>query len=335
MGIAEIVGWALKKSAEGVYEPARVDIVIDGQRFGPTLPNQFRADIAAMGWGDGRCGFLRLPSDDTDYAVLPEQIKVFFSGTDIELPVARGTPIPLPAVEIQGYSGNGEFIGVGEQFKRHLIELCGLGPDADFLDIGCGIGRIARSLAGFFSVRGRYRGFDVAANSIAWCRDNIESRHPNFDFQLVAVHNDHYSPGEPRGGSDFTFPYPSDCFDVSLAASVYTHLLPEVAANYIRETARVLKPGGRALVTAFLINSDSRYLIKTGQSKIFTFGFEKAPYRYQYVDRPEQGLAYEESWMIEQFENAGLQIEGGVRYGMWCGRKQALSYQDIIIVRKG
>jgi len=334
VGIAETGGWALKKSADNTYSPVAVDIMIGDKRIGPIAPNQFRPDIAALGRGDGRCGFLHLPSDDADYSILPEQIKVFFHGTDIEVPRATRSSIPLPALAIQGYSGNEEFVGVGEEFKRHLIGHCGLRRDAMFLDIGCGIGRLARSLAGYLSEHGQYHGFDVAAKSIAWCRDNISPLHANFDFKLVAVHNDLYSPRQAESGSSFEFPYASDFFDVALAASVFTHLLPDVFTNYMEETARILKPGGKALITAYLINPESRYMINTKQTKLFTFGFEKTPYRYEYADLPEAGLAYEESWVIEQFESAGLRIEGGIRYGMWCGRKQFLSYQDIFVVSK-
>lgn len=334
IGAAETGGWALRKNPDNTYSPVSIDILMGDKRYGPIAANLYRADIAALGWGDGHCGFVYLPSDDADFSILPEQIKVFCAGTDVELTRAKRTSIPLPALAIQGYSGSEEFIGVGEEFKRHLIGQCGLTPDSRFLDIGCGIGRMARCLAGYLSEKGLYRGFDVAAKSIAWCRDNIAPLHANFDFKLIGVHNELYSPRERRAGAEFKFPYESNFFDAALAASVFTHLFPDVFGNYMKETARVLKPGGKALITAYLINSESRYMIKTKQTKLFTFGFDKGPYRYEYGACPEAGLAYEEGWVIEQFEGAGLRIDGGVRYGMWCGRKQFLSYQDIFVVTK-
>jgi len=55
--------------------------------------------------------------------------------------------------------------------------------------------------------------------------------------------------------SDYRFPYDDASFDVVSAASVFTHMLPEAAERYFR-TARVLKRGGRAVFSCFLLDND-------------------------------------------------------------------------------
>ena len=41
--------------------------------------------------------------------------------------------------------------------------------------------------------------------------------------------------------------------DVAFLTSVFTHMLPEDVEHYLDELARVLKPGGRTLITWFLL----------------------------------------------------------------------------------
>jgi hypothetical protein len=37
---------------------------------------------------------------------------------------------------------------------------------------------------------------------------------------------------------------------------------------------------------------------------------------------------------MELYEKCGLQVQEPIRYGSWCGRSQALDYQDIILASK-
>ena len=60
----------------------------------------------------------------------------------------------------------------------------GLRPDHHVIDIGCGSGRLALPLTNFLR-RGRYEGFDIDPDMIAWCRRSITPRHPDFGFSLA------------------------------------------------------------------------------------------------------------------------------------------------------
>ena len=47
--------------------------------------------------------------------------------------------------------------------------------------------------------------------------------------------------------------------------------------------------------------------------------------------KPENGVAYEESFVRDLYRDNALEIGGPIRYGSWCGRSDFLSIQDIVI----
>jgi len=57
---------------------------------------------------------------------------------------------------------------VGDDFFKTLTQY-GLSPDMRVLDVGCGQGRMARPLIGFFD-QGDYTGFDIVKPGIEWCQ---------------------------------------------------------------------------------------------------------------------------------------------------------------------
>ena len=52
-----------------------------------------------------------------------------------------------PPRRMSGYVGRGDFRATGEEFLGHFRELGGLRAEDRVLEIGCGIGRMARVLA--------------------------------------------------------------------------------------------------------------------------------------------------------------------------------------------
>ena len=80
------------------------------------------------------------------------------------------------------FVGHSDFAATGDEFLAHFVELGGLQPGERVLDVGCGIGRMARPLAGYLSPTASYDGFDVNRDGIAWCRRRYR-RHPNFRFE--------------------------------------------------------------------------------------------------------------------------------------------------------
>src|SRR5688500_2548525 len=98
----------------------------------------------------------------------------------------------LPPMELQKFVG-GDYKEVGDEFLRHLIQLCELKPHDAVLDIGSGSGRIAVPLTRYMSHEGMYRGFDVSVEGIKWCRENITSRFRNFEFEAADINNGTYN----------------------------------------------------------------------------------------------------------------------------------------------
>src|ERR687892_593067 len=93
-----------------------------------------------------------------------------------------------------------------DEFMAHFIELGGLQPDERVLDVGCGIGRMARPLAGYLSSEGSYDGFDVNRDGIAWCRRRYR-RHANFRFEVADLFNARYNPRGAQRADEYRFPY--------------------------------------------------------------------------------------------------------------------------------
>jgi SAM-dependent methyltransferase len=237
--------------------------------------------------------------------------------------------------------------GVGARLvDRVLVDAGGLRPDERVLDLGCGSGRVAAHLTRYLDpASGSYEGFDVTPKAIDWAQKQITSRHPNFRFQLVEVRNEEYSPKATGDASTYRFPYADGEFDLAFATSLYTHMLPFQVANYLRETARVLRPGGRALATFFLLNPEVEELIADGVTLPSAAGGRRIElggdlddghggrYRTPNPDRPEALVVMHENDVRKLHEQAGLRV-AEVRYGNWCGRKRRATGQDVVVAAK-
>jgi len=53
-----------------------------------------------------------------------------------------------------------------------------------------------------------------------------------------------------------------------ILSSAFTHTLSDEVSNYLSEIERVMKPGGRAMITFFLLNRQSLMLIEAEKSTI-------------------------------------------------------------------
>ena len=118
----------------------------------------------------------------------------------------------------------------------------GLQPHHRVLDIGSGPGNLAIGLLDY--LRGGYDGVEIHAESVAWCQQAITPRYPAFRFHRPDLSNAAYNPDGCTPASSYRFPFDESTFDVIFLGSVFTHLLPSDAENYVNEIARLLRPGG-------------------------------------------------------------------------------------------
>jgi SAM-dependent methyltransferase len=230
------------------------------------------------------------------------------------------------------FVGAGDFEQIGRDYRDHLTNHAGLRRDSRVLDVGCGIGRMAIPLTETLGPQGSYDGFDVVEEAILWCRRNITRRHPNFRFTVIEARNGLYRPRGREDASSFRFPYEDASFDVVLLASVFTHMRAPAVARYLREIRRVLRPGGRALVTAFLLDDASRSSIASKRSGI-VFDVAMGEHAMTAVpDQPEWAVALDGAWLRAEITAAGLALDGAMRPGSWRGGSAALDYQDVLVL---
>ncbi|MGY2937401.1 SAM-dependent methyltransferase [Bradyrhizobium sp. GM6.1] len=243
--------------------------------------------------------------------------------------------IPLPPNHLRGTSdGHGDplySVAQSYEFLGYFRELCGLTHDSKVLDVGCGVGRMARGLTACLS-GGEYHGFDAVKEQIAWCSEHITPLYPNFHFQHIDVANGTYNGEGAVSAEALEFPYDANMFDLVFLASVFTHMLPKAMENYLGEIGRVLKPGGRCLITWFLL-TDER--IKNIGRAAFAIdkGGEDGIYRVADQAHPEHVVGFIEQYVRSAYRKSGLKIVDPVRYGFWGGTP-GISGQDIIVAEK-
>jgi SAM-dependent methyltransferase len=199
------------------------------------------------------------------------------------------------------------FHDTGRDQLEFLVEMAGLQPYHSVLDIACGVGRLALPLTAYLDKRGSYDGFDINEELIEWCQSKIAARHDNFNFQTANIAT-RWSPKGQVTADNYRFPYTDGRFDFAYAGSIFTHILPEGAGNYLRETARVLKPGGRMVSTWLVYNQRTVLLTSTIAAVQRNWKFDHGDFRVKDDDQPEASVAYEEGAIRRMYTDAGLEI---------------------------
>jgi SAM-dependent methyltransferase len=114
---------------------------------------------------------------------------------------------------------------MGVEFIHSTLSLDGT---QEVLEVGCGIGRIARGLSPYMR---RYVGVDIAENMVSEARKR-SSRYANLEYEALQQ-------------SDLSI-FPDASFDRVVFEIVLIHLAREDAYRYLLEAHRVLRPGGLA-----------------------------------------------------------------------------------------
>ncbi len=226
-----------------------------------------------------------------------------------------------PPRRLRGFVGDSDFQETGEELVGRLHQLAGLTASDRVLDVGCGIGRIARVLVPELRPPGSYDGFDVVAEAIAWCQERYRETAVPFRFAHADIQNTVYNPSGTGSASRYRFPYADASFDLVVATSVFTHLLGDAADRYLAEVARVLVSGGRLFATWLLLapgRSVGVPLHEAGAARVFD------------PAAPEAAAAYDEGWVRERLTTHGLALREPIHWGTWAGGA-GISYQDLIV----
>lgn len=267
----------------------------------------------------------------TPKVIQPALKKVYYFFVDL-IDRVNGRDSMLPPRSMI-FIGNGDFVKLGQEFKEYFIQLGELKPDDNILDVGCGIGRMALPLTDYLSKEGEYQGLDIVKKGIDWCQDHISTRFHNFHFQQTNVYNEFYNPGGTEKAASYKFPFANNTFDFVFLTSVFTHMYPQDIENYLSEVERVLKPGGRCLITYFILNNESKKLMQLGKATI-DFKYELEGCYTGDKNHPEAGIAYKEEDIKALYDKCNLNILKPFQYGSWCNRDSYLSFQDIIVAEK-
>jgi SAM-dependent methyltransferase len=217
------------------------------------------------------------------------------------------------------------------EYLAYLTLLCDLHREAAVLELGCGHGRTARGLLEYLRSPGRYCGLDVDRERLDDARERIGRRYPNFEFVFADVHNANYNPHGAASASTYVFPFVNGSFDVIYAASLFTHLLPDEARNYFRESRRVLKPDGRCLFSVFLLEHYRGHGTAISPLYEFPHDLENGAAVHD-LARPDLLVGYSLEWLTASAAQAGLRV---VRMlpGLWSNSPGfAVNEQDMLML---
>ncbi|MCY7389512.1 MAG: class I SAM-dependent methyltransferase [Burkholderiales bacterium] len=189
---------------------------------------------------------------NTTYQDLAQTPDLDAASTFADYPVWTHT-LALPPQPLMGSTGTYElpiFLLVGHSWAQVVSHFTK--PGSTILDIGCGCGKTARFLTNNQHIA-RYVGFDVLKLSIDWTRHYLSpATQGRFEFHHADLRNEMYNPHGTIQACDYRFPVADGSVDLAFAASLFTHLLERDCRHYLRETARVLKAGGRTIISVHM-----------------------------------------------------------------------------------
>jgi SAM-dependent methyltransferase len=223
--------------------------------------------------------------------------------------------IPLPSRPLRATVSDpelGQWLWIGSTWatvcNAYLPEIA----PCSLLDIGCGVGKIARFL--LLNPGIHYCGFDIFLPAIEWCRRMIV---PITDGRFRFEHYDGISAMyNPRGkipANEYHFPVADSSMDLAIAASVFTHLYEKDMLHYLKETYRSLRQGGRVIISFQFL-----------ESYPFFFPGEEVPTDKNLYGN-EQMMFINKEYLFDMARSARLEMIDDL--GKLCG-------QDTVVLQK-
>jgi len=240
-----ISGWCLPHGG-------RVDntqIVVNGRSFDPTRssPKGLFAELYPWHPNSALASFtLEIPHETLDIRKLAEISMACWPKSGP--PEARGYSLDLlvedlkfklPPADVGTRIGVTDLIpyvmfgrSIFRGFDKAIVKNFGksFAEFSTIVDWGCGSGRVARHVAASLEKHSKLIGFDIDAAAVKWANINVG---PYFKMCKAKPPLD-----QPTASVDLVYAY-----------SVFTHLPADVLMIWVKEMARILKPGGVGLFT--------------------------------------------------------------------------------------
>ncbi len=215
------------------------------------------------------------------------------------------------------------------EYRAYLPLLCGVHAHSSVLELGCSHGRTMLPLLEYLKPPGRYEGLDIMPRQIEFAQRAIQSGFPHCRFTLADVHNLYYNPEGKLSSETYEFPYEDAAFDTVYAASVFTHMLPPSARNYLKQSRRVLRSDGNCLFSFFLLDH-------YGGAGTTWCNFEHEVPGHDGIAvhdpaNPEHVVAYRIDLVRELAREAGLAIKR-ILPGHWSKTQEfSVNEQDLVL----
>jgi SAM-dependent methyltransferase len=238
--------------------------------------------------------------------------------------------------------GGGDPRKVADSNLAMLEKLVDLAQVRTVVDFGCGIGRLAAALLNRLAGHQRVIGIDIIPDVIEFCRSEITSHYENSEFICIDATNPHY----PRSGGGDTEVVTQQAVierfrsqvDLVCALSLITHMNEHDIGVFLDHTRQLLRPRGKALVSCYLLDRESRESMHSGRSLI-RFGHLPRAYEHYFATRDDLdfvAISYEA--LETMVSSCGLKVDAVV-FGNWRGIEPAgmhdLSFrQDCLLIRK-
>jgi len=213
---------------------------------------------------------------------------------------------------------------------------------SQILDIGCGTGLLGIAAEPLVQEGGKYTGIDVLKKHIDYCQSQFKAS--NYQFIHFDVANQMYVRNQKSELHPWTIEDQSQ--DMVTALSVWTHLKEKDARFYFKEVARVLKPGGRAIISMFLLdelyqaslpkreNALGRYHLTPQKNWVFdtpAYG-SKNWFSPGWIKVPEKAMGIKDTGLQLLLEESALK-KLNYHPGNWK-ETPGLYFQDILIFEK-
>ncbi|MEQ8908106.1 MAG: methyltransferase domain-containing protein [Vicingaceae bacterium] len=213
---------------------------------------------------------------------------------------------------------------------------------SQILDIGCGTGLLGIAAEPYVKNGGMYTGIDVMQRDIQYCKKNYPF--PYYKFIHFDLSNPTYAASQDKELKKW--PVEDNSKDLVTALSVWTHLSEEDATFYFKEVARVLKEGGKAIITFFYLDEEYENTLrqrsdqkgKYHASNQLKWIFEKPAYGSKewyspkWTKNPEEAIGLTKKGMQKLIDTSGLKL---LNYypGNWKERP-GVYFQDVLVFEK-